>query len=180
MMQTLASSIKSLTTNLRWSGKVLLSGQNCVANKPAKIEIPPSGLIAEIDGRLKITIELVAPSSRPLVIFIYDLDRCSPGKVSAVVEAINLFLAGEFEHCMFVLRIDDEVVAAALNKAHADVFAQMPAYARATSIGWRFMDKFVHTHRNGQLCPVIACNQGKEGQTHSRGETAGCQRRVVH
>lgn len=101
------------------------------------------GFIHQVTEDLKITLELVAPSSRPLVIFIDDLDRCSPGKVSAVVEAINLFLAGEFEHCMFVLGIDDEVVAAALNKAHADVFAQMPAYARATSIGWRFMDKFV-------------------------------------
>ena len=77
------------------------------------------------------------------MIFIDDLDRCSPSKVSAVIEAINLFLAGEFEHCMFVLGIDDEVVAAALNKAHMDVFGQMPAYSRATSIGWRFMDKFV-------------------------------------
>jgi len=120
---------------------------------PAKIELgdlvrAPDydanlGFIHQVTEDLKITLELVAPSSRPLVIFIDDLDRCSPGKVCAVVEAVNLFLAGEFEHCMFVLGIDDEVVAAALNKAHADVFAQMPAYARATSIGWRFMDKFV-------------------------------------
>jgi len=120
---------------------------------PAKIELgdlvkAPDydanlGFIHLVSEDLKITLELVAPSSRPLVIFIDDLDRCSPGKVCAVVEAVNLFLAGEFEHCMFVLGIDDEVVAAALNKAHADVFALMPAYARATSIGWRFMDKFV-------------------------------------
>ena len=101
------------------------------------------GFIHQVAEDLRITLELVNVSSRPLVIFIDDLDRCSPGKVSAVVEAINLFLAGEFEHCIFVLGIDDEVVAAALNKAHSDVFAQMPVYARATSIGWRFMDKFV-------------------------------------
>lgn len=120
---------------------------------PAKIELgdlvnAPDydanlGFIHQVTEDLKITLELVAPSSRPLVIFIDDLDRCSPGKVCAVVEAVNLFLAGEFEHCMFVLGIDDEVVAAALNKAHADVFALMPTYARSTSIGWRFMDKFV-------------------------------------
>ena len=120
---------------------------------PAKIELgdlvkAPDydanlGFIHQVTEDLKITLELVAPSSRPLVIFIDDLDRCSPGKVCAVVEAVNLFLAGEFEHCMFLLGIDDEVVAAALNKAHADVFALMPAYARAISIGWRFMDKFV-------------------------------------
>lgn len=121
--------------------------------KPAKIEFgewvsAPDyntnlGFIHQVTEDLMHTLELVAPTSRPLVIFIDDLDRCSPSKVSEVIEAINLFLAGEFEGCMFVLGIDDEVVAAALNKSHSDVFAQMPAYARATSIGWRFMDKFV-------------------------------------
>jgi len=124
--------------NLSTPAKIALGDLVKVPNYDANL-----GFIHQVTEDLKITLELVAPSSRPLVIFIDDLDRCSPGKVSAVVEAINLFLAGEFEHCMFVLGIDDEVVAAALNKAHADVFAQMPAYARATSIGWRFMDKFV-------------------------------------
>jgi KAP family P-loop domain len=101
------------------------------------------GFIHQVTEDLKLTLNLVAPASRPLVVFIDDLDRCSPNKVSDVVEAINLFLAGEFEHCMFVLGIDDEIVAAALNKSHSDVFALMPSYARGTSIGWRFMDKFV-------------------------------------
>jgi predicted KAP-like P-loop ATPase len=78
-----------------------------------------------------------------MVVFIDDLDRCSPGKVAAVVEAINLFLAGEFPDCMFVLGIDDEMVSAALDHAHSDVIVKLPGYAKATSIGWRFMDKFV-------------------------------------
>lgn len=125
-------------TNLSTPAKIALGDLVKAPNYDANL-----GFIHQVTEDLKITLELVAPSSRPLVIFIDDLDRCSPGKVSAVVEAVNLFLAGEFEHCMFVLGIDDEVVAAALNKAHADVFAQMPAYARVTSIGWRFMDKFV-------------------------------------
>jgi hypothetical protein len=32
----------------------------------------------------------------PLVLFIDDLDRCSPAKVAEVFEAINLFIGGEF------------------------------------------------------------------------------------
>jgi len=100
------------------------------------------GFVHHVTEDLRRALELV-PKNQPLVIFIDDLDRCSPNKVADVVEAINLFLAGEFEHCMFVLGIDAEIVAAALNKSHGDVFAQMPSYARTTSVGWRFMDKFV-------------------------------------
>ena len=48
------------------------------------------------------------------VIFIDDLDRCFPAKVGQVVEAINLFLAGDLPKCMFVIGMDTELVAAAL------------------------------------------------------------------
>jgi hypothetical protein len=35
------------------------------------------------------------------------------------------------------------MVAAALDEAHSDVISKLPTYARSSSIGWRFMDKFV-------------------------------------
>jgi hypothetical protein len=79
----------------------------------------------------------------PVVIFVDDLDRCSPDKVADVVEAINLFLAGEFPNCIFVLAMDPDMVAAALEEAHAKVIAKLPADVSSTPIGWRFMDKFV-------------------------------------
>jgi hypothetical protein len=46
----------------------------------------------------------------------------------------------EFEHCMFVLGIDDEIVDAALNKSNCDVFVQMPwllLYNRYPAILWK-------------------------------------------
>jgi hypothetical protein len=101
------------------------------------------GFIHYVVEDLKAALELIPDNDRPVVIFIDDLDRCSPNKVADVIEAINLFLAGEFPYCMFVLGIDDEMVAAALDKAHADVISRLPPYARSASIGWRFMDKFV-------------------------------------
>lgn len=101
------------------------------------------GFIHYVVEDLKAALELIPDADRPVVIFIDDLDRCSPNKVADVIEAINLFLAGEFPYCMFVLGIDDEMVAAALDKAHADVISRLPPYARSASIGWRFMDKFV-------------------------------------
>jgi phospholipase C len=101
------------------------------------------GFVHEVSEDLRRVFQLVPKKHLPMVVFIDDLDRCSPGKIAAVVEAINLFLAGEFPDCMFVLGIDDEMVAAALDMAHSDVIAKLPKYAKSTSIGWRFMDKFV-------------------------------------
>jgi phospholipase C len=101
------------------------------------------GFVHEVVEDFKRVFAIIPKKDLPMVVFIDDLDRCSPGKVAAVVEAINLFLAGEFPDCMFILGIDDEMVAAALDKAHSEVIAKLPAYARSSSIGWRFMDKFV-------------------------------------
>lgn len=77
-----------------------------------------------------------------IVVFIDDLDRCSPTKVAQVVEAVNLFLAGDFNDCMFVMGMDTEMVAAALQAAHKEMIAQLPSDA-GIPVGWRFMDKFV-------------------------------------
>ncbi len=101
------------------------------------------GFVHEVVDDLRRVFEIVPNDLLPMVIFIDDLDRCSPKKVAAVVEAINLFLAGEFPDCMFILGIDDEMVAAALDEAHSGVIARLPGYAKSSSIGWRFMDKFV-------------------------------------
>lgn len=79
----------------------------------------------------------------PIVLFIDDLDRCSPTKVAEVFEAINLFIAGEFPNCYVILGMDSEIVAAALEEAHKHVVARLPAYSRQTAVGWRYMDKFV-------------------------------------
>ena len=155
--------------------------------KPAKLTLGEFLTVPDYDANLgfvhlvtedlKKALELI-PQEHPVVIFIDDLDRCSPNKVADVIEAVNLFLAGEFENCMFVLGIDAEVVAAALNKSHGDVFAQMPSYAQTTSIGWRFMDKFVQLpfvipapdpKRIGPVCPVTSRYEGayRSGQPRS-------------
>ncbi|MET3709555.1 hypothetical protein ABIC65_000235 [Sphingomonas trueperi] len=79
----------------------------------------------------------------PIVIFIDDLDRCTPGKIAAVVEGVSLLLADDTYRCMFVIGMDPQMVAAALEKAHEDVRDQLPSYERSVPLGWRFMDKFV-------------------------------------
>jgi NAD-dependent dihydropyrimidine dehydrogenase PreA subunit len=107
---------------------------------------PELGFIHHVEADLRRVLELVptvdSKSDKRLVIFIDDLDRCSPQKVSNVVEGVNLFLAGEFPGCMLVIGMDAEMVAAALESAHKEVKACLPADA-CTPVGWRFMDKFV-------------------------------------
>lgn len=79
----------------------------------------------------------------PIVIFIDDLDRCSPSKVAGVVEGVCMLLASDTYRCMFVIGMDPQMVAAALETAHKDVREQLPSYERAVPLGWRFMDKFI-------------------------------------
>ncbi|MEN8132828.1 MAG: P-loop NTPase fold protein [Pseudomonadota bacterium] len=79
----------------------------------------------------------------PIVVFIDDLDRCSPRKVADVIEGVNLFLAGDFMPCVFIIGMDPQMVSAALDTAHGDIAEHIPGYDRQTPLGWRFMDKFV-------------------------------------
>lgn len=101
------------------------------------------GFIHDVAEDLRRVIRAIPPNLLPIVVFIDDLDRCSPQKVAEVTEGINLFLAGEFPDCMFIFGMDAEIVAAALQKAHSDVIHELPAYASGIPVGWRFMDKFV-------------------------------------
>ncbi|AIP37764.1 KAP family P-loop domain protein [Paraburkholderia xenovorans LB400] len=99
------------------------------------------GFVHQVERDLRRVFDSL-PGKESLVIFIDDLDRCSPSKVAAVLEAVNLFLAGSFPRCSFVVGMDSEMVAAALQAAHKDLTANLPGDAR-TPVGWRFMDKFV-------------------------------------
>lgn len=106
------------------------------------------GELHHVHADLKKVLELVPHKcgeglSQPLVIFIDDLDRCSPGKVASVVEGVSMLLATDEYRCMFVIGMDPQMVAAALEKAHEDVRQKLPSYERAVPLGWRFMDKFV-------------------------------------
>ena len=100
------------------------------------------GFIHRAEADLRRVLASVPDNYWPIVIFIDDLDRCSPIKVGQVVEAINLFLAGDFPKCMFVIGMDTEMVAAALQAAHKEMITCLPLDA-GIPVGWRFMDKFV-------------------------------------
>jgi hypothetical protein len=132
-----------------------LRGQIAVNNKPSEaslgsfVNVPDYkdklGYIHHAMDDLDIVFKTIPKEYHPIIIFIDDLDRCSPTKVAQVIEGINLFLAGDFKDCMFILGMDTDMAAAAaaLEVAHSDVISKLPKYTLQTPLGWRFMDKFV-------------------------------------
>jgi hypothetical protein len=104
------------------------------------------GFLHLVQADMKRVLRLVATERRPLVVFIDDLDRCSPGTVAQVIEAINLFLAGEFPDCIFVLAMEPALVAAHIEVAYKDLVMalnQDHAPGEWATLGWRFLEKIV-------------------------------------
>ncbi|MGC5013915.1 P-loop NTPase fold protein [Streptosporangium sp. DT93] len=101
-----------------------------------------TGFLHLVQTDMRQVLDLVATSERPLTVFVDDLDRCSPGTVAQVIEAINLFLAGEFPNCVFVLAMEPEVVVAHIEAAYPELAGTLPGTGRS-GLGWRFLEKIV-------------------------------------
>ncbi len=107
------------------------------ATSGAKKQVPPVGRNDKTEDGVR---------RAPLVVFVDDLDRCAPNKVAEVVEAINLFLCGDYPNCVFVLGMEPGMVAAALEVANKDVIEkalEMGVVDNTAPVGWRFMEKIV-------------------------------------
>ena len=98
------------------------------------------GFLHLVEEDMKRVFDLLVDKEHPAVIFIDDLDRCSPTKVGQVIEAINMFLSGNYPS-VFVLGIDAQVVAASMEVIHEKIIGKLED--RGGELGWRFMDKFV-------------------------------------
>jgi hypothetical protein len=61
-----------------------------------------------------------------------------------VIEAINLFLAGEYPNCIFVIAMEPDMVAAHVEAAYGTLVARFERQgADAIDLGWRFLEKIV-------------------------------------
>jgi hypothetical protein len=105
------------------------------------------GYLAMVEADIRDVLKVASVTSKqPLVVFVDDLDRCAPNKVAEVVEAINLFLCGDYPNCIFVLGMEPGMVAAALEVANKDVIekaVEMGVADQTVPVGWRFMEKIV-------------------------------------
>jgi hypothetical protein len=87
-------------------------------------------------------LDLVCTERRPLIVFIDDLDRCSPNVVAEVIQAINLFVAGTFPNSIFVVAMEPAVVAADIEAAYAELVEHFE-YDNSEPLGWLFLEKIV-------------------------------------
>ncbi len=104
------------------------------------------GTFHEVESDLKKVFEYLIQKEKPLVVFVDDLDRCSPSKVVEVVEAINVFINSDAykDKCYFILGMDAEMVAAALDVSYEKMKGKMGSKElEQGSIGWYFLDKFI-------------------------------------
>ncbi|MBO0824482.1 MAG: hypothetical protein J2P27_11610, partial [Actinobacteria bacterium] len=83
-----------------------------------------------------------ATPGNPLVVFVDDLDRCSYTTVAQVIEALNVFLAGDFDNCIFVIGMEPDLVAAQIHVAYEKLFDRLEE-GQSGDLGWRFLEKMV-------------------------------------
>ncbi|MEO7044465.1 MAG: P-loop NTPase fold protein, partial [Ferruginibacter sp.] len=89
---------------------------------------------------------LLLKENQRAVIFIDDLDRCSPTIIAEVFEAVNLMMIDPIigNHCYFIFGMDAQVVAAALDNKYASMSGKLKEQENAFgSVGWYFLDKFI-------------------------------------
>lgn len=104
------------------------------------------GFLYLVQTDMRRVLGLIATPQRPVVVFVDDLDRCSPGVVSQVIEAINLFLAGQFPNCVFVIAMEPEMVAAHVEVAYQPLVAALAEHdywGDSGTLGWKFLDKII-------------------------------------
>ena len=107
------------------------------------------GFFHEIETDVQRVFRLLVAEGKPVVVFIDDLDRCSPGTVAQVIEAMNLFLSADFPDCYFVVGMDAQVVAASMEVAYENLDKKLKSVTRSYgSLGWYFMDKFIQLQFN--------------------------------
>ena len=101
------------------------------------------GLAYKIEQDIIDVFKQIPKDNLPIVIFIDDLDRCSPNRISEIIGAINRFLSSGIPNCFFILGIDTEIISAALEESHSAIISRLPKYSSGRSLGWKFMDKFI-------------------------------------
>jgi tetratricopeptide (TPR) repeat protein/Cdc6-like AAA superfamily ATPase len=86
-----------------------------------------------------------------VVVFIDDLDRCAPDKVPEMLEALKLFATTR--RCVYVLGIDQAVVAASIEARYKDINKSLAGEAAID--GFRYLEKIIQLPF---LLPLIEVN----------------------
>jgi len=92
---------------------------------------------------IKRVLTAIPTQYKPLILFIDDLDRCTPNNIAHLFEGINQFISRNFQDCIFVIGTDNQVVASSLDVIYEDVIEKLPEYLVQSQVGWRYLEKFI-------------------------------------
>ena len=129
-----------------------------IRRERTKIYIEQIQFLEQFQGRFR---DLVQEHVKPnrFVVFVDDLDRCLPEKAIQVLEAIKLFL--DVQDCIFVLGIDQDVIARGIEMKYKDVKDKPDADGKPhfTIEGIKYLEKIIQLPF--QIPPVIQDDMGK-------------------
>ncbi|MEU8419392.1 P-loop NTPase fold protein [Micromonospora sp. NPDC048835] len=125
----------------------VLSGGLAVASPDPTLRDPlyhaQSGSLYLVQHDVALVLRYLRESGRELVVFVDDLDRCTPQTVTEVLQAINLFLSGNLAGCRFVIGLDLVAVAAQVNGAYTHVSSDALCHGDDPTPGWSFLRKLI-------------------------------------
>jgi hypothetical protein len=100
------------------------------------------GFLSEFEADFRRVVRAVTQDGKwPLVVFVDDLDRCGPKQAVEVVEAINSVL--DTEHCIFILGMDAQAVAASIEAKYKDMKELLDLDPGGLTLGERFLEKII-------------------------------------
>jgi Cdc6-like AAA superfamily ATPase len=92
----------------------LLVGPKVLEGAVVKVTTTPPSGDDQFAQRFKTLIDQIRPKSDRLVVFIDELDRCSPDDVVATLVDLKTFL--DHDHCVFIVAADREVIERSLRE----------------------------------------------------------------
>ena len=138
----------ALSNLVQWHDPMQVESPDTGSGAPLSVADPAyaarAGFLQFVYSDVGAVLDLVAAGDRPLVVFVDDLDRCSPKVVAQVIEAVNAFLAGAYPNCVFVIAMEPLAAVASIEVAYQQLLRGLkPLEADGPSLGWRFLDKLV-------------------------------------
>ncbi|HQV95431.1 MAG TPA: P-loop NTPase fold protein, partial [Anaerolineales bacterium] len=154
------ATLADMAKELQKSGKGSIEGgfESAIQRERTKIYVEQVRSLEQFQEKFATLIKSYISPHR-LVVFVDDLDRCLPEKAIQVLEAIKLFL--DVQDCVFVLGIDQDVIARGIEMKYKDVKDKKDAEGKPqfTIEGIKYLEKIIQLPF--QIPPVIQDDMGK-------------------
>ena len=154
------ATLADMAKELQKSGKGSIEGgfESAIQRERTKIYVEQVRSLEQFQEKFATLIKSYISPNR-LVVFVDDLDRCLPEKAIQVLEAIKLFL--DVRDCVFVLGIDQDVIARGIEMKYKDVKDKKDAEGKPqfTIEGIKYLEKIIQLPF--QIPPVIQDDMGK-------------------